>query len=155
MAARLCEENPTARTVGDDLESFILLMLWIAGRYAPNNMSPHDRATFLQHFEHQHAAGKIDLFTSRNIVARLYLASVPLEDLLVDLLDSYQWRYTVLSRRKLTQMGAIEELKKKQEALESHSLLISIIQKALEDEEWQMNTNSTQLVSTSPVNKLD
>src|SRR6266508_1365219 len=34
MAARLCVEKPPPRTLGDDLESFALVLLWLIGRYA-------------------------------------------------------------------------------------------------------------------------
>ncbi|KAE9392052.1 hypothetical protein BT96DRAFT_1000753 [Gymnopus androsaceus JB14] len=39
MAARLFNDQPTARTVGDDLESFMLFFLWLAALYALNDIN--------------------------------------------------------------------------------------------------------------------
>ena len=137
MAARLCGDNPPLRTIGDDLESFVLLFLWIAGRYAPNSMSPYERTGFLKIFDQSDNNGKINLYRGAGDTAvGLYLAAIPFERLLVEVMNSFRWRYKPVARRP----DVLEdpELKKKQELLESHKWLMDTISRALDDEEWKV-----------------
>jgi hypothetical protein len=56
MAAMLCVERPPPRTLGDDLESFALVLLWLVGRYSANNFPPVERAMFLQRSDNLYGA---------------------------------------------------------------------------------------------------
>ncbi|KAF8878816.1 hypothetical protein CPB85DRAFT_458849 [Mucidula mucida] len=50
-AARLCRASPPPHSMGDDVESFVLLLLWMAARFAPTKMTPADRGSVLAMFE--------------------------------------------------------------------------------------------------------
>lgn len=139
MAARLCGEDVQVPTLGDELESFVLLLLWIAAKYAPSDMLLYDRAGFLKHFDHDEF-GKTNLYSgAEHTVTRLRLVSGSFEGLLIDILNVYRWRYKFLAQRN-QQADALEELKKKQELLESHKWLMATISNALDNEDWIMDT---------------
>ena len=141
MAARLCGENvptTTARTIGDDLESFVLLFFWIAIKYAHNTLTPRDRATLLEPFNSKHRAGKVALLRNgESTVSDLRLVSGHLEELLGRILiDGYQFRYAGLLRGRTA--VEMESLKRKQDLLESHEWLMDTIRSALENEAWKL-----------------
>jgi len=90
MAARLCVETLPSRTLGDDLESFALVLLWLVGRYATNEMSPVGHAMFLQRFDNLYGDPKANMFRSGwALMPTLKLPSQNLRYLLEDLLDGY------------------------------------------------------------------
>jgi hypothetical protein len=132
MAARLCVEKPPPRTLGDDLESFALVLLWLVGRYAANEMSPVERAMFLQRFDSLYGDPKADMFRSgRALVPTLKLPSKDLRYLLEDLLDGYRFRYTELGEREQQKPGKLEAHKHHQARLESHKWLMDLLSDAL------------------------
>jgi hypothetical protein len=138
MAARLCVEKPPLRTLGDDIESFALVLLWLVGRYAANTMSPVERAMFLQRFDSLYGDPKADMFRSgRALVPTLKLPSQNLRYLLEDLLDGYRFRYTELGEREQQKAGKLEAHKHHQARLESHKWLMDLLSDALKAEEWK------------------
>jgi hypothetical protein len=138
MAARLCVEKPPPRTLGDDLESFALVLLWLVGRYAANAMSPVERAMFLQRFDSLYGDPKADMFRSgRALVPTLKLPSQNLRYLLEDLLDGYRFRYTELGEREQQKPGQLEAHKDHQARLENHQWLMHLLSDALKAEEWK------------------
>lgn len=60
MSARmLLRSGPSlTRNVGDDLESFVLVLLWVAICHAPNDMAPEERWDVMSMFDT--ATGKIE-----------------------------------------------------------------------------------------------
>lgn len=138
MAARLCVERPPPRTLGDDLESFALVLLWLVGRYSANTMSPVERAMFLQRFDSLYGDPKADMFRSgRALVPTLKLPSKDLRYLLEDLLDGFRYRYTELGEREQQQPGKLEEHKHFQARLESHKWLMDLLSDVIKAEEWK------------------
>jgi hypothetical protein len=71
-AARLLKEYPEIRTFADDLESFMLVYLWCAARYAPNNMTPLLRGQALQRFDSQNIFMRIALLAVGRATAYQY-----------------------------------------------------------------------------------
>jgi hypothetical protein len=138
MAARLSFKDPPPRTLGDDLESFVHVLLWLVCRYAPNDMEDYRRAIFLERFDKSHGQSKADMLRGgRALIADLELKSDHLTILLEKLLDGCQYRYTKLGRREQRAPGELEEFKHHQAQLESHSWLMDLLSDALKAEEWK------------------
>ncbi|KAF9023916.1 hypothetical protein BDZ89DRAFT_1069580 [Hymenopellis radicata] len=86
---------PAIHDVGDDLESFVHVMVWLAARYAPNNMDPSVRGAFLAIFD---APAGVDFKETRmtlgkEAIERLLLGQRHLETLLEDLWFAFGRRY--------------------------------------------------------------
>ncbi|KAK0449076.1 uncharacterized protein EV420DRAFT_1275459 [Desarmillaria tabescens] len=138
MSARLCVQTPPLRTLGDDLESFALLLFWIAARYAPNRLSAYERALFLDRFDHNDDTRRVDIFLSgKTSAAKLLLVSEYFEELLAILSDGYAWRYRVLTRLERKNQGALEELKEKQDLLETHQWFMDVLSNTLKKDTWK------------------
>jgi hypothetical protein len=135
MAARLLFEDPPPRILGDDLESFVYVLLWLVGRYAPNKLSDHERALFLRRFDGLYKADMLRIGGS--FVTKLKIESKNLRYLLADLLDGYRYRYTELGQREQREPGNLEEHKRLQAQLESHKWLMDTLSDALKAEEWK------------------
>ncbi|PBK62673.1 hypothetical protein ARMSODRAFT_1008164 [Armillaria solidipes] len=137
MSARLCRESPPPRTLGDDLESFALVLLWLAGRYAKNELSPITRCEFLLPFERKDGTHKAKMLRDNALAATLHLDSHNLEGLLADLLDGYRWRYFELLHRDQEQSNKSEELTCQRKQLETHDWLMTLLRDGLKDEAWK------------------
>ncbi|KAK0436369.1 hypothetical protein EV421DRAFT_2038713 [Armillaria borealis] len=137
MSARLCRESPPPRSLGDDLESFALVLLWLAGRYAKNELSPITRCEFLLPFEHKDGTHKAKMLRDNALAATLHLDSRNLEGLLADLLDGYRWRYFELLHRDREQSNKSEELTRQRKQLETHDWLMTLLRNGLKDEAWK------------------
>ncbi|KAF9066965.1 hypothetical protein BDP27DRAFT_1423393 [Rhodocollybia butyracea] len=97
-AARLLEEQPEIRTFADDLESFLLVYLWCAARYAPNKMTPHFRSMILRQFDSQDSSARKAMLLAGRATAYQYgLSSLYLYQILRDILDHYKFRYYIPS----------------------------------------------------------
>ncbi|KAJ7788769.1 hypothetical protein B0H14DRAFT_3575860 [Mycena olivaceomarginata] len=115
MSARLCADSPPARTLGDDVESFVLVLLWLATAYAPSTMTPESRAFTLKIFDDPGAVSKTNmLMGGEGPVRRLLLESPHLEDVLSELLEGFKYRYlpprrnaTVETKTGLAERAAI------------------------------------------------
>jgi hypothetical protein len=124
--------------LGDDLESFALVLLWLVGKYAPNEMSDNKRAKFLQTFDDFNEQSKANMLRiGGSFVNELKIQSKNLRYLLADLLDGYRYRYTELGRREQREPGNLEEHKRLQAQLESHKWLMDTLNNALKAEEWK------------------
>src|ERR1700761_3653016 len=131
MAARLLEEPMLARTVGDEVESFVLVLLWIAGRYADNKMTSTKRAQFLYCFDEPSGTGKRSLF---HFTQNPKIVSKKLMNLLSKIVAGFKARYYVpWGDQDLSTLAELEEDRKK---LETHTWLMGLLRESLKDEEW-------------------
>ncbi|KAJ7831884.1 hypothetical protein B0H13DRAFT_2679256 [Mycena leptocephala] len=136
MSARLSASSATepqahARELADDLESFLLVLLWVAIAYAPGTMTASARAHELQVFDDANAAAKRRLLSSgRSSAAYFNLSSPHFECLLGTLLDGFARRYSV--RLRLDPGPPVSTVH-----LESHGWMVGVMRRALEDETWR------------------
>ncbi|CAA7260739.1 unnamed protein product [Cyclocybe aegerita] len=127
--------------VGDDLESFLWVLVWVALRNAKNDMTIPQRALFLQAFDYS-VDGEGGL-ARRNYIEKDYLAikRIKLSNeffsrILSTLWSKFGGRYgTVLFDMKDTDDHAAAE--KWLAELESHEWMLGEVEKALKDEEWR------------------
>ncbi|KAK0220871.1 hypothetical protein EDD85DRAFT_1028722 [Armillaria nabsnona] len=117
MSARLWDESPPPWTLGDNLESFALVLLWLACRYAKNELSPITRCEILLPFERTDGTHKAKMLRDNALAATLHLDSRYLEGLLADLLDGYRWRYIELLHRDREQSNKLKELTRQRKVL--------------------------------------
>jgi hypothetical protein len=137
MSARLCVEEPPLRSLGDDLESFALVLLWLSSKYASNDMSPVQRTEFLLPFERANGELKAGMFRQgRSQVPSLALDSQYLECLLENLLVGYRWRYTKRSRSELEPQSVAPEMDERTR-LDNPDWLLTLLGDALKDEAWK------------------
>jgi hypothetical protein len=138
MAARLLFKKPPPRTLGDDLESFVHVLLWLVGRYAPNEMSDDERAKFLRRFDDLYGESKADMLKiGRSFVSGLKVQSKNLRFLLRDLLDGFRYRYTEVEEPDEEEPAKLKEHEDLQQRLESHKWFMDILSDALKAEEWK------------------
>ncbi|KAE9385819.1 hypothetical protein BT96DRAFT_840232, partial [Gymnopus androsaceus JB14] len=132
MAARLFSDQPIARTVGDDLESFMLVFLWLAALYAPNKMSEKDRGEVLQVYDSPNRRNRANFLLVGHATPRQFeLKSTYLSNVLMELMHVYSARYAVPFND--TEASGISE---KMKQLETHLWMIETMQKALKNDEW-------------------
>ncbi|KAJ7508413.1 hypothetical protein B0H11DRAFT_2184889 [Mycena galericulata] len=148
MSARLCADSPPARTLGDDIESFVLVLMWLATAYGPSTMTPSERAFTLQIFDDPGAVSKTNmLMAGEGPVRRLLLESSHLEDVLCELLEGLKNRYLPPRRNATPEMKT--DLAQKVAILEDHSWVIQVLENALENKDWAatMDPGSPQKVA--------
>ena len=146
MSARLCVETPPTRTLGDDLESFALLLLWLSGKYAENTMSPSERARFLQQFDSLYGDAKASMFRGgAATAATLKLSSKGLKFLLEDLLEGYRYRYAELREREQEMPDKLAAHKRHQARLENHDWLMGLLSEALKNGEWKKKDDPSKV----------
>ncbi|KAF9021834.1 hypothetical protein BDZ89DRAFT_1071147 [Hymenopellis radicata] len=137
-AARLCGPSPPPRTIGDDVESFVLLLLWMAARYAPNNMTSSERGNFLARFDRPNGLDKMDMIRlGADTVANLKLLSSELRKVLAHVMSKCLWRYKELSPLDEDDAEAAEELQRQKALVEGHDWLIDILSTALQNDAWK------------------
>ncbi|KAF8894287.1 hypothetical protein CPB85DRAFT_1565903 [Mucidula mucida] len=142
-AARLCSATPPTHTVGDDVESFVLLLLWMAARFAPNNMTPIERGSALAMFE-------VGLSKTAMIrggtsgVVDMKLLSSDLTYVLIDVINKFSWRYKLLDPRDEKNAKVVEELTRQQALLEGHDWFIDILDDASQNEAWANGTDGSR-----------
>ncbi|KAJ7743267.1 hypothetical protein DFH07DRAFT_749966 [Mycena maculata] len=132
MSARLSSATePQARELADDLESFLLVLLWVAISYAPGTMTAKARADELQVFDDANPAAKRRLISSgKSSIAYFKLSSPHFEHLVGKLMDGFEARYR--TRLRLDPGPPISTVR-----LESHGWMLEMLRKALEDETWR------------------
>ncbi|KAJ3734087.1 hypothetical protein DFJ43DRAFT_1173055 [Lentinula guzmanii] len=138
----------TARTVGDDLESFMLVFLWLAAHYTPNKMSPAYRGKMLYTYDtlNQLIRENVMLVGSA-IPGRFQLHSTSSTKILVKLVQQYSARYAMpYDNNKALESDII----KKQAMLETHGWMIDTMQEALKDEDWNAATDGAQRQDCTP-----
>ncbi|KAJ7199130.1 hypothetical protein GGX14DRAFT_662117 [Mycena pura] len=118
MSAQLSSATePQARELADDLESFLLVMLWIAVLYAPGTMTAKARADELQVFDGVNPEPKrLLICNGKNTVSYYNVASAHFEHLLGMLLEGFAARYL---------------------HLQTHIWMMERLREALEDETWR------------------
>ncbi|KAJ7930143.1 hypothetical protein B0H13DRAFT_2537097 [Mycena leptocephala] len=148
MSARLSSatEPQARRELADDLESFLLILLWVAIAYAPGTMTAKARADELQVFDDANAAAKRRLISSgKSSVAYFNLSSPHFECLLGTLLDGFEARYRV--RLRLDPGPPVSTAH-----LESHGWMLEMLRQALEDETWRALKDAGE---AQPVERLE
>jgi hypothetical protein len=135
MSARLCCKNPPIRNLGDEIESFLLLYLWVSGRYAPSTMDGIQRYNFLQHFEGRTGEGKEALFTAEDKVFRLQLSSAPLRRALNSLMKRYRSRYMMLDPDNTSPTAATAAIEE-QAPLANYDWIKGELERALKEGVW-------------------
>ncbi|KAJ3734711.1 hypothetical protein DFJ43DRAFT_1061268 [Lentinula guzmanii] len=148
MAARLFSKQPTARTFGDDLESFMLVFLWLAALYAPNKMDQDSRGEMLSVYDTPNQLMR-ENFILAGIVTplRVQLHSTSFSKILMKLMQEYSARYAKSADQELP-----PDIIKKQAMLETHGWMIDSVQEALKDEDWKAAKDGGQRQDfTSPV----
>ncbi|KAJ7693306.1 hypothetical protein B0H17DRAFT_1178970 [Mycena rosella] len=138
MSVRLCAASspPPARTLADELESFLWVLLWIAAAYSPSTMSAMDRTTTLNDFDDP--LSKLLIIMSAPYTIRHFFISSPhLEDLLLDLLVPFKSQYlsSLPPSRLKPEEGPIANVAV---TLASHDWMMECIQTKLENKEWKV-----------------
>ncbi|KAE9385890.1 hypothetical protein BT96DRAFT_744542, partial [Gymnopus androsaceus JB14] len=136
MAARLLSRDPVARTVGDDLESFMLVYLWIAVLYASNDMSAIQRGQALEMFDSRNPVFRKLCISSGHLTPYNYhLRSTFLEDVLMPLMYDFSFRYSAPLPPK--GKGRPEEHKQNAQKVETHAFMLQTLEECLKNEEWK------------------
>ncbi|KAJ7730339.1 hypothetical protein B0H16DRAFT_1329939, partial [Mycena metata] len=131
MSARLSSATEARpRELADDLESFLLVLLWVAISYAPGSLTAAARAEELQAFDDANSASKRNLITSGKSMAVHYLLTSPhLEQLLGELLEGFKVRYSPPLRLDPGPPASTTHL-------ESHGWMLEKLQQSLKDDTW-------------------
>ncbi|CAA7260742.1 unnamed protein product [Cyclocybe aegerita] len=125
--------------VGDDLESFLWVLVWVALRYAQNEMSVAEREMFLDAFNYSfHGEGGLAkrgyILTDYAAIEDMKLDNGFLSNMLCNFWSKFGGRYgTTTFRTKKEDHVATD---KWLEELESHEWMLSELEKALKNEEW-------------------
>ncbi|KAJ7802229.1 hypothetical protein B0H14DRAFT_2893200 [Mycena olivaceomarginata] len=132
MSARLSSATePQERELADDLESFLLVLLWVAISYAPGTMTANERANELQVFDDANPVAKRQLIScGKSVVPYFNLTSPHFEQLLGKLLDGFEARYRM--RPRLNPGPPISTVH-----LKSHGWMLEMLRQALQDNTWQ------------------
>lgn len=120
------------RTVGDDIESFMLILLWLSARYVKNGMNEKVRGAFLDQFDTMNKATMLQLGVGT--VERLELEDQNLGRLLARLMVPFS-RYTKVSYLRSEEEA--EELQAKCKMVETHEWMLSTLGAALASEVWK------------------
>ncbi|KAE9390463.1 hypothetical protein BT96DRAFT_1002276 [Gymnopus androsaceus JB14] len=135
MAARLLTSDPVSRTIGDDLESFMLVYLWIAVFYAPKNMSAVEHGQVLELFDSRNPVFRRSCMSSGHTTPYNYrLRSTFLRAILMKLMHAFSFRYSA----PLEWMDDnAEEHKRNAQKVEMHDFMIQALEEGLRNEEWK------------------
>ncbi|KAE9400210.1 hypothetical protein BT96DRAFT_919607, partial [Gymnopus androsaceus JB14] len=117
--------NPTVfHEARDDLESFVYVLLWIAGRYASPDSSPEERAFYLEQFDYEPKGASLRkkrlIITGKASLKQSGVKPGVFYDLLADLIE------------RLKEACNVDEAA--QEAMLSYTWLVSTLTKKLENE---------------------
>ncbi|KAJ7044137.1 hypothetical protein C8F04DRAFT_1250739 [Mycena alexandri] len=147
MSCALSQTTPPPRLLVDDLESFVLLLMWMAVLYAPSHMSPTERASYAKTFDGDSTAKKSLLGGGDFVVNQFQLVAQPLSKLLIVLCKRIRVRY-------LRSVDA-GNLKEQQAALNDHTWFIDILTHSLASEGWPTDdAGARQKVATPPPSLL-
>ncbi|KAJ6458626.1 hypothetical protein C8R47DRAFT_146138 [Mycena vitilis] len=134
-SASLCNPDPPVRSLGDEIESFVLVLLWLATSYAPATMTAESRTNALKVFDNYYGLGKIHMLSAgEGIAVMIGLQSEDFERLLADVLEGFSFRYRLLPRMASAAKRA--ELDKKRLLTENHEWLMQTLQAGLENKNW-------------------
>ncbi|CAA7266257.1 unnamed protein product [Cyclocybe aegerita] len=119
--------------IGDDLESFVHVLVWTAARYAPGTMSIAERTAFVKSFDSPDGEHKSMLMRlGEEGIYGMKLDQNGVNEVLIPLFGAFGTRYKEGTKRQ-----ASDRVRKELEKLESHDWMLDILKKGLEDEEWQ------------------
>lgn len=147
MSARLCSNSPPIRNLGDEIESFLLLYLWASGRYAPNNMSAHERYIFLSYFD-DHVKKMSMLRSGEEKVLEFRIISDPLEETLMALMETFRPRYRLLTPPTPNGKSVLEEQRAQ---LDTYDWIKKILMDALEEKDWPVDDRAVDHPIDMPV----
>ncbi|KAJ6458622.1 hypothetical protein C8R47DRAFT_1244930 [Mycena vitilis] len=134
-SASLCSLDSPVRSLGDEVESFVLVLLWLATTFAPATMTAQSRTNALRVFDDYRGFGKLNMILAgQHIAAKIGLHSVDFECLLARVLEGFSYRYRSLPR--LAPAAQRVELDKKRVLTESHDWLMQTLQAGLENKDW-------------------
>ncbi|KAJ7682265.1 hypothetical protein DFH06DRAFT_1464038 [Mycena polygramma] len=119
-SASLCAPDPPVRSLGDEIESFVLVLLYLATSFAPATMTAGSRTNALKVFDDYHSFGKINmLLAGQGIAVKI----------------GFSFRYRLLPRR-MTSAAQHAEVDKKRALTEDHKWLMQTLRAGLENEDW-------------------
>lgn len=150
MSVRLLKGTAKVHRIGDDLESFTHVLAWIAARYAPNSMTPEDRAEFLRVFDStvDNSNSKERIFLADMVtIMNIMISQKQFQDVLCSLWHGFACRYGsyyVLTQNK----DSIEKLK---DRLETHDWMISTLKDALKDRDWKLASDDSAVDHELPI----
>jgi len=138
---RLLTGDQRIHTVGDDLESFLYVLAWVAARYAPNGMSQKRRTYFVR--IHDYTQGNEDGFAKESVllagratIMKLEIEQLPFQQVLGDLWTAFACRYNSEAYSlELQRDPAAAQLLL--DRLESHDWMVDTLCEALRDDAWQ------------------
>ncbi len=146
-AARLCRASPPPHSMGDDVESFVRLLLWMAARFAPNKMTPADRGSVLAMFEV--GSSKTAMIRGgTDSVVDMKLLSSDFIRVLARVIKKFMWRYKELDPLEEDKAKAEGELRGRRALLEGHGWLVNILSDALQNEAWANETDGSRKAQT-------
>lgn len=135
MAARLLSHNPVARTTGDDLESLMLVYLWIAVLYASNDMNESERGQALEMFDSRNVVFRTSCMSSGHTTAYNYcLRSTFLKAILMKLMNAFSFRYSV---PLMDSPANVQEHERNRQKVETHDFMIQALKEASKNKEWE------------------
>ncbi|KAJ3503931.1 hypothetical protein NLJ89_g8210 [Agrocybe chaxingu] len=137
--------------VGDDLESFVHVLVWTAARYAPGTMSIAERTAFVKSFDSPDGEHKSMLMRlGEEGIYGMKLDQNGVNEVLIPLFGAFGTRYKEGTKRQ-----ASDRVRKELEKLESHGWMLDILKKGLEDEEWQSADDARKRKSQTSEYDLD
>ncbi|KAJ7765376.1 hypothetical protein DFH07DRAFT_810324 [Mycena maculata] len=131
MSVNLLQESPPPRTLADDIESFLLVLTWVAVAYAPSAMKPDERAGTLNAFDDAVPVAKKNMLLAGGAsVQQFRLDTEPFRKLLSRLMEGFKYRY-LLEALDDTDLG------EKQAVLGNHDWFMEVLRSSLDNEEWK------------------
>jgi hypothetical protein len=141
ISARLLINETLGHRVGDDLESFVHVLTWIAIKYARNRLTAPERTWLLKKFDFSiGGVGGLDkaafLRSDSASVMEINLQQEPLSIVLEDIFSGFGHRYRSLAQRKLERSDK-KAAEAEVEKLETHDWLLGVLGEALKNKEWR------------------
>lgn len=129
--------------VGDDLESFLYVLAWVAARYAPNEMSDVKRTSFMNSYDYNPASDPGYMKRAVLVAGALTISEIKInqprfKQLLSDLWKAFACRYRDQSEFDcgMHTQGLISR-KQLLDRLETHDWMIDQLHEALKDDTWR------------------
>ncbi|KAJ3510496.1 hypothetical protein NLJ89_g4634 [Agrocybe chaxingu] len=140
ISIRLLLEDQIFHKIGDDLESFLYVLVWIAAKYAPNDMDIKFRTSLLRAFD---LAGGVEkrnhILKGTSAIYDIKLEQPAFANLLVTLWLEFGARYNSDSYRFLETRDP-EAAREWLNRLESHEWMMATLSEALKNEDWLSTT---------------
>ncbi|KAF5371049.1 hypothetical protein D9757_010299 [Collybiopsis confluens] len=141
-SVRLLQATPKSNvphSQGDDIESFLWVLIWVVARNAPHDMTDEHCAGILQSFDQQIDAGSAKkrlLRGGKSEIQEMNLTTEQLTNLLTHLVRHFSGRYESEIFDMIREQSP-ERAEKWLQELETHDWMTSVLRKALEDDNWK------------------